>query len=197
MDFEETLEFGAPAATPANMTEATEFKTLLCERIVTEIHEMREQFAPQALDTDAAFRGVQSSMQEQAEKVNLAASGEDESRYAQHTLGDMRANLAGGREMYSHFREWLQSKDGGDELDTEIMAGFARLQAAYDALSGDAVPAVPATWNPTNPSAQDLATPYGTLHSLLEHEANVDEEGSLAHEMEHAAEALGIPQLPQ
>lgn len=196
-EFEATLEFGATARTPATMDEANDFKTLLCERIVTEIGEMRTQFAPQALDTDAAFRGVISSMQEQAEKVNLAASGEDESRYAQHTLADMRANLAGGQEMYSRFRTWLMSVEGGAAIDEEIMAGFERIGAAYDAIAGDAVPAVPATWNPTSPSTEDLATPYGMLHTMLEEEADPDHEGSLAHEMDHAAEALGIPQDPE
>lgn len=195
-DFEATLEFGAPARTPSTMEEADDFKNLLCERIVTEIGEMRTQFAPQALDTDAAFRGVISSMREQAEKVDLAASGEDESRYAQRTLADMRANLAGGREMYSKFRSWLMSLDGGAAIDTEVMAGFDRISSQYDSITGDAVPAVPATWNPTSPSAEDLATPYGMLHSSLEQEADADAEGSLAHAMDRAAEALGIPRDP-
>lgn len=197
VDFEAGLEFGAEAHTPSTMTEADEFKRLLCGRIVSDVHDMRTQFAPQALDTDAAFRGVLSSMREQAEKVNLAASGEDESRYAQNTLADMRANLAGGREMYTQFRAWVQSTDGGGELDTEILAGFDRIESAYMALSGNAVPPVPATWDPANPSSTDLATPYGMLHTMLTEEADDSIEGSLAHEMSHAAEALGIPQLPE
>ena len=69
--------------------------------------------------------------QEQVEKTTLAADGEDESRYAQHTLADMRSNLAGGMNTYDAFRDWVRSEAGGTALDTDILAGFDRVSALY------------------------------------------------------------------
>ncbi len=195
--FESSLPDYTPAAFPADATQAGAFKDALCQRLVDDTTDMRDQFEPLALDAPAAFRGVIGSMAEQYEKVALANSGEDESRYAQHTLGDMRANLEGGHGIYTAFLPWLVSLDGGEALDAEIMAGFGRLATGYAALDGNAIPEVPATWNPDAPSEADLATPYGQLFTLLSTEADPTIAGSLAERMTAAAELLGIPQLPE
>ncbi len=194
--FESALPNYTVAVFPADAAQATTFRDGLCQRLVDDTTTMRDDFEPLALDAAAAFRGVIGSMAEQYEKVGLAATGEDESRYAQFTLGDMRANLEGGRAIYDAFVPWLEAS-GGSDVNVEIEAGFARVEAAYDAIGGDAIPAVPATWNPDAPSAEDLTTPYGELWTLLSTEADPTIAGSLVERMTAAADTLGIPQLPE
>lgn len=193
--FESGLPFYSPAAFPADEEQAAAFRDALCQRFVDDTAAMDEQFAPLTLDSAAAFRGVIASMAEQYEKVNLAATGEDESRYAQRTLGDMRANLEGGEAIFEAFRPWLLEVEGGDALDADIAAGFDRVGAGYDSIAGDAIPAVPEGWNPDDPSEADLATEYGQLWSLLSTEADPSLTGSLVGGMTQAADTLGIPQI--
>ncbi|MCB9549465.1 MAG: EfeM/EfeO family lipoprotein [Myxococcales bacterium] len=194
--FEAGLPAYAPAAFPANRAEAEAFKSALAQRLVDDTAAMRDDFAPLALDAAAAFRGVIGSLAEQAEKIGLASTGEDESRYAQHTLADMRANLAGSEATYAHFRGWIRA-EGGDDLDADIIARLAALRAALDALPGDALPPVPAGFDADAPSAEHLATPYGQLFALVAAEADPDRPGSLVAQMSAAADLIGIPQIPE
>lgn len=196
VDFEKGLPYYQPAAFPANENQARQFKEELLGRLVTDVGTMKQQFNGLALDSSSAFRGVIGSMGEQIEKANKAASGEEESRYAQYTLADMRANVEAGVSIYAAFQPWLREKDGGEALDAKITAGFQRLQQHYAALSGDALPEVPASWSASNPSAQDLATPFGQLYQGLTAEAEPQQDGSLVHSMNAAADLLGIPRLP-
>jgi iron uptake system component EfeO len=197
MEFESALPDYTPAAFPASEIEATDFRDGLCQRLRDDTASMRDQFEPLALDSAAAFRGAIGSVAEQTEKVNLASTGEDESRYAQHTLADMRANLDGGYATIEAFEPWLLSLDGGEEIQRGIDEGFARLQAAYEAVDGDAIPAVPETWNPDSPSEEDLATEYGQLWLLLAEESDPELAGSLVERMTAAADLLGIPRIPE
>ena len=192
--FESALPGYQPAAFPADADEATRLHDALCGRLVDDTATMEADFEPLALDSAAAFRGVIGSMEEQLEKVNLAATGEDESRYARFTLADMRANLEGGRAIYGAFQPWLA--EAAPEVDTDVVAGFDRIEAAYADIEGDAVPAVPEGWNPDAPTEAQLQTPYGQLWSLLLVETDVAEPGSLVERMSAAADALGIPVLP-
>lgn len=194
--FESALAGYAPAAFPATEAEARDFRGALLQRLVDDTATMRDDFEPLALDPASAFRGVIGSMAEQLEKVSLAATGEDESRYAEHTLGDMRANLEGGRAIYGAFRDWLRDQEGGAEIDARIEAGFDRIDARYDTIPGVSIPEVPPTWNPGMPSDADLATEYGQLWLLLTTESDPAQPDSLVSEMTIAADALGIPQLP-
>jgi iron uptake system component EfeO len=194
--FESALTGYVPAAFPVSDQEATDYRDLLVQRLVDDVGTMQSGFEPLALDAAAAYEGVVGSMAEQVEKVALAATGEDESRYAQHTLADMRANLAGGLAIYESFSAWVVSEDGGEELDAELRDGFSRVSAAYDALPGDAVPAVPATWNPDALSEADLATEYGQLWALLSAEADPATDGSLVERMVAAAATIGIEIVP-
>lgn len=196
VDFEKGLPYYQAAAFPTNENQARQFKEELLGRLVTDVGTMKQQFNGLALDSSSAFRGVIGSMGEQIEKANKAASGEEESRYAQYTLADMRANVEAGVSIYAAFQPWLQEKDGGEALDAKITAGFQRLQQHYAALSGDALPEVPASWSSSNPSAQDLATPFGQLYQGLTAEAEPQQDGSLVHSMNAAADLLGIPRLP-
>ena len=189
--FESSLSGYSVAAFPATETEASEFKTGLAQRFVDDAALMGSDFEPLALDSAAAYEGVVGSMAEQVEKITLAYTGEAESRYAGHTLADMRANLEGGLAIYDAFSEWIIA-DGGEDLDTNVRDGFDRVLAVYDTYSGDALPAVPDTWNPDSPSDDDLASDYGVIWSMLETESNPDAEGSLVHAMVEAASAIGI-----
>ncbi|MEW5849115.1 MAG: EfeM/EfeO family lipoprotein [Myxococcota bacterium] len=195
-----TFESGLPnyvaASFPTTEQQAREYKTSLLARLEEDVHTMLEEFGPLALDPSSAFRGVVGSLEEQLEKVNLAYTAEDESRYAQHTLGDMRANLSGGKATFDAFRAELRAKEGGADLETKVTSSFGRIETAYNAISGDAIPAVPEGWNPESPSAEHLQTPYGQLFTILSEEADPEREGSLVHSMNLAADLLGIPQLP-
>jgi iron uptake system component EfeO len=195
--FEAALTGYTPSAFPANMTQASEFRDGLATRLVTDTQAVQTMFAPLTLDTAAAFRGVIGSLGEQIEKITLAAAGEDESRYGQHTLADMRANLDGGKNTYNAFRDWVRSENGGTALDTDILAGFDRVSALYSAVSGDALPAVPAGLNPDAPTAAQLMTPYGKIFAGLSTESDGTNPDSLVSKMSAAADLLGIPQLPQ
>lgn len=182
------------AAFPANEGEARDFKEKLCAKLVTDVNTLETQYKPLALDTASAFRGVIGSMEEQLEKTTFAATGEEESRYARHTLADMRANLEGATATYEAFRPWLQSK-GQAALDTEIVTGLARVKAGFGVVTGDALPTPPATWSSVNPSAADRETAFGKLYTLIETETATTGT-SLVAAMGKAADALGIPALP-
>jgi iron uptake system component EfeO len=195
LDFEKQLAGYSPAAFPTNQQQASDFKTKLCQRLIDDVQTMRTQFKPLALDPQTAYRGVIGSMVEQVEKANKAAGGEEESRYAQFTLADMRANVGAGLTTYNAFRPWLLQK-GGAALDTQIQAGFQSIQNKYNSISGDALPAVPGTWSQT-PSAEDLGTPFGQLYQLLESESDASVAGSLVAVMNQSADVLQIPRLPE
>ncbi|MFO0628856.1 MAG: imelysin family protein [Polyangiales bacterium] len=192
--FERSLREGAvffAPAFPRDAREAAAFRDGLLRRLVDDIAGMRAAFAPLALDPAAAYRGVVSSMREQHEKVDLAATAEEESRYARRTLADMRANLAGGRALLACFRPWLRAAGHADEAD-DLDAQLTAVQARYDALPGETLPPVPEGWNPDAPTAAQRATPYGSLHAFLRVASAPDREGSLAARMVRAGQHLGI-----
>jgi iron uptake system component EfeO len=193
VEFESALPGYVEASYPAADTEAQAFRDELAARLVDDTKTMAESFEPLALDPAAAYSGVLGSMAEQLEKVSLAATGEDESRYAQHTLADMRANLEGGREIYEAFGPWLREKEGGAAIDEQILARFDAIDAAYTSLPGDALPAVPDGWNEDAPSEEHLATEYGQLWQLLVQEADAAATDSLVGRMLAAAELMDIP----
>jgi iron uptake system component EfeO len=193
--FESALSGYQPARFPQTQAEAQAFKSELCRRLVDDVHTMRDEFEPLALDPAAAYRGIIGSMGEQVEKADKAATGEEESRYAQYTLADMRTNVDAGIAIYRVFQPWLRATAGGEAADAEIAAGFARLQAGYAALSGDALPPVPSGWSSTAPTGADLATPFGQLYQLLRREADPTTSDSLVSAMNRSADLLGIPAL--
>ncbi|WP_437931531.1 imelysin family protein [Sorangium sp. So ce291] len=184
------------AAFPATEAEAKAFKRGLCARLVADTKRMQSDFRGLALDAPSAFRGVIGSILEQVEKVAKAATGEEESRYAQYTLADMRANVEAGRLTYEAFQPWLFSKEGdAAAVDQAVLDGFQRLDQAYAALPGDALPPVPGMWSSEDPTAAQLQTPFGQLFSRVRSESDDTVEGSLASSMVQAAALLGIPEL--
>ena len=70
--------------------------------------------------------------------------------------------------------------------------GLARIQSAYDAIEGPAIPTVPNGFDAENPSAEHLKTPYGELFSLLTEESDVSNDASLVKAMLDAAAAMNI-----
>src|SRR5207237_8256852 len=112
-----------------------------------------------------AFTGLVGLMNEQKEKVIKASTGEEESRYSQHTMADLRANLEGTEKIYALFSGWLKSKPAsattpggmtGTMIDAAIKTAFAQLASVYATVVGNAIPAPPATWSPEQPSPADL-----------------------------------------
>jgi iron uptake system component EfeO len=190
--FEKEIEGYKAAAFPKTEQEADDFKNKLAKRLVDDTKEMKAQYATVALEVTTAFQGIVASVQEQSEKTNLAATGEDESRYAQNTLADMRANLNGARKVYEAFKPWIDSADG----DTAgIEAGFKRLEAAYDENDGDALPKVPAGFDPDQPSDDDLESAYGKLWKLLSDETDLENKKSLVFIINEAGKDIGVEGL--
>lgn len=187
--FERALPGYLAPRTPASADEARQFRDGLCARLVRDVASMRSQLAPLALDAPTAWRGIQGSIEEQSEKVRLAATGQDESRYAEHTLADMRANLEGGRAVLTAYAPML------GERATALGARLDELERAYAALPGDALPPVPDAFDPDAPSNEHLATPYGRLFTLLARASDPEQPGSLAHELQRAGLAMGIAPL--
>ena len=152
----------------------------------------------QLIQIAIAFQGLISLMNEQREKVSKAASNEEESRYAQRTMVDIRDNLAGTEAAYALFRPWLLTKKSSDPLrdgksiDANIAAGFDKLAAAYAAVSADAFPIPPPTWSSESPSPDDLATPFGQLYSQVTSAVDPNDPSSVVAQMNDAAAALGL-----
>jgi iron uptake system component EfeO len=138
-------------------------------------------------------------MTEQREKVNKAASGEEESRYSQRTLDDLRENLIGSKRAYELFAAWIQSKGApasgqpsGSDIHHQIELGFGQLDAAYSAVAGAAIPSPPDSWS-DDPSPADLATPFGKLYTIVHATVNPNAPTSVVGEMDAASTLLGFP----
>lgn len=195
IDFEKTLPGYKAAAYPTNDTEAMAFKTQLAQKLVDDSMQLESEWKPAAIDIGAAYQGLVGLMNEQAEKVNLAATGEEESRYANITLFDLRTNLEGTRKIYALFQPWIQSKDTGDTHDAKIEAQLADLATLYAQNTGDNLPAVPADWSSDSPSAANLATPFGQLWQTVHDKVDPTREGSVVFEMNMVAGMLGFPEF--
>ena len=192
VSFESPLAGYAAARFPENQAEAASFKQELCARLVADVTTLQTQWKPAKLDVGAAFQGLISLMNEQHEKVNKAATGQEESRYSRMTLADIHANLSGTETIYALFQPWILSKPKGSAADAGITAGFEALHAAYDANPGDTIPEPPATWS-AEPSEEDLATPFGLLFHAVTVAVDPAREGSIVFEMNQAAGVMGLP----
>ncbi|HEX6273749.1 MAG TPA: imelysin family protein, partial [Polyangiaceae bacterium] len=93
--FERGIPGYRAARFPENATDALDFKQKLAGRLVLDVEKLEREFSPLALDIAFAFRGLVDLAAEQVEKVDRAATGQEESRYAQATLRDLRANREG------------------------------------------------------------------------------------------------------
>lgn len=200
--FEASLPGYAPASFPATAEQAAQFQTGLCARLVADTKTLLDQWTPQEIDVSGAFQGLIGLMNEQKEKVNKASTGEEESRYSQHTMADLHANLAGTKKIYGLFSEWLRSKPAtattpagmtGTMVDAAVNAGFDQLAAIYGTVPGDAIPQPPATWSAEMPSPADLQSPFGTLYTAIHQAVDPTAPTSVVSLMNQGATLLGIP----
>jgi len=195
--FESTLPGYRAAAFPATEAEAAEFKTGIAQKLIDDADALHDQWVSAAtIDIGAAYQGLVGLMNEQKEKVNLAATGEEESRYANDTLFDLRNNLDGTKKVYELFRDWIAARNG-DPDDTAIEEKFTSLSALYDSNAGDALPPVPATWSSDNPTAADQATPFGMLWVQVHADVDPQTAGSIVFSMNQIATLLGFPQFEE
>jgi len=197
--FEKTLPGYVAAAWPATEAQAAEFKNELCARLVSDAKKLLDLWTPANIDVSGAFQGLIGLVNEQQEKVNKAATGEEESRYSQHTMLDLRDNLDGTTTIYKLFQPWLDSKPASGDLpagsmvDASIIAGLGGLGTIYDMVQGDAIPQPPATWSAEMPSAADLATPFGMLYEQIHAAVDPSQPDSIVSRMNEGAQLLGIP----
>jgi iron uptake system component EfeO len=191
--FESKLTGYKPAAYPATDDEAIAFKTVLMQRLIQDATDLRKQWQPAAIDIGTAYQGLAGLMNEQKEKVNLAAAGQEESRYANITMFDLRSNLEGTQKAYSMFREWIHSKAAGPNSDSTLRDKFIALEVLYkQTTSDDAIPAAPMDWRP-EPTDANLATPFGTLWKHVHESVDPRRGGSVVYEMNQIANLLGLP----
>jgi iron uptake system component EfeO len=200
VEFETSLPGYKAAAWPKTAEEAAAFKDKLCARLVTDTKMLLDEWTKASrLDVSGAFQGLIGLVNEQQEKVNKASTNEEESRYSQHTMADLRANLDGTTAIYALFRDWLRTKPAGGttpsgtDVDAAITAGLAELDTVYGGVQGDAIPAPPATWSAEAPSAADLQTPFGQLYTKIHDAVDPGKAGSLVNHMNDGANLLGIP----
>ena len=155
---------------------------------------------PAQIDIGGAFQGLVSLMNEQREKVNKASTLEEESRYSQRTMADIRDNLAGTEAIYELFAPWLVTRThsadptkDGPGTDARIRAGFKALHASYSAVPGAAIPQPPASWSSEHPSAEDMQTPFGALYGAVQAAVDPGNDASVVEAMNDAAGILGFP----
>ena len=192
--FESSLPGYKPASFPTTADDADTFKTGLAAQLVTDTKALLDQWTQGAApDVSGAFQGLIGLMNEQQEKVNNAATGEEESRYSQRTMADLRANLDGTSKIYGLFRGWLATKPAAAPVDTSITTGMTDLKTLYTSVTGDAIPAPPATWSAEDPSSADLGTPFGMLYQAVHQAVNPSTTESIVGQMNEAAMLLGIP----
>jgi iron uptake system component EfeO len=193
--FERALPGYVPARPLSSEGDVRSFRDGLCARLVRDLAAMEAALAPVALDPQTAWRGIQGSIEEQAEKVRLGTTGQSESRYAGHTLADMRANLEGGRAVLEAFATEIEALPDGSERLRRLREGFSELEEAYRAIEGDDLPPVPEGFDPDAPSDAHLATPYGRLFARLARDSDPEVAGSLAHTLRETGLAMGIAPL--
>lgn len=193
VEFERVLPGYHPARFPATAAEAATFRDGLSARLLSDVEHLAADFRPLQPDVAFTYRGLVDLAIEQAEKLNKASSGEEESRYAQTTMRDLRSNIAGCREAYELFRPWVSSRPAGPAADALVIEAFGRLEAAYRQVRGDALPRPPETWSSVNPRPADLATPFGTLFAAVKRELEPATRGSLVNALGEVAVVLGLP----
>ena len=167
------------ASWPKDEAEATRFKTLLCSQLIKDVEYLRTVWTPQNMDAQGAYDGLEGLVAEQREKISNAASSEEESRYANVTLADLRANLKGLQRAFGVFEPVIAKHPESKETLTGIRSGFARLNALYKQFPGDAVPEAPATFSTENPSAADLQSDFGKLWAGVKAEVDLNNEQGL------------------
>src|ERR1019366_6606336 len=193
--YETGLGYVPPQSYPKTQQDADDFKNKLCAKIITDATDLLNGWTPAMIDIGSAFSGLTSLMNEQKEKVTKAGLDQEESRYSQRTMDDLRQNLAGTTIIYAVFSPWIKSKAGGSDVDAKVNASFVGLKSVYDsaAYAGDAFPKPPADWSDVTPSAADLMTPFGQLYTAADSAVDATKADSTVSEMNDAAALCGLP----
>jgi iron uptake system component EfeO len=188
-----TFEIALPgyrqAAYPATDNEAIAFKTQLVQRLIDDASLLASSWKPEDVDIAAAYQGMVDLMNEQQDKVRLAAKGAEESRYSNITLADLRNNVTGTHQAYDLFREWIHSKSSATSSDQQVQDQFSSLKNAYAVTPGESLPAAPPGWNPGNPT---LDSDFGKLWQQVHNSVDPDSRGSVVFEMNRIADLLGL-----
>lgn len=187
--FESVLPGYKQAAYPATDNEAIAFKTELVQRLIDDASLLASSWKPEDVNIAAAYQGMVELMHEQQDKVKLAASGAEESRYSNITLADMRNNVAGTNQAYDLFREWIHSKSSAVASDQLVQDQFSSLKNAYALTPGESLPAAPPGWDPNNPT---LDSDFGKLWQQVHDSVDPDSQGSVVFEMNRIADLLGF-----
>ena len=190
--FERTLDGYVEAAYPVSDDDAIAFKTLLVQRTIDDADALRKRWRTATIDAALAYRGLIGVMIEDKENMRLAVASEEESRYSNVTLFDLRASLDGTQKTYELFRDWIRSKEVGAHSDSKIQVNFDRLSAAYGMTPTDSLPAIPASWCSANPSDEDLATPFGVMWQLVRESVDSQDDSSVVFLMDQIATLLGF-----
>ena len=182
----------SPARYPGTDNEAIAFKTQLVQRLIEDADGLIEEWVPSQVDIGSSYVGLVGLMSEQREKVALAVTGEEESRYANITLFDLRNNLDGTKKVYELFRNWILAKSA-ETSDRRILERFTSLMAAYYTTNSDSLPEVPSGWSSDNPTPDNLNTPFGALWMQVRESVDPSTDGSVVFEMNRVAKVLGLP----
>ncbi len=177
--FESTLAGYAPAAFPATEQEASDFKNVLCGKLIADATALQVAWRTEDIDVSGAFDGLMALIGEQQTEISHAQNGAEESRYSQLTMDDLRSNVDGVEAIYGIFRPWIATKDGGSDMDAKIESGFATLDDLYGNVPGDAVP-----------DASSAA--YTELLGAVTTAVDPSHDGSIVFEMTRARSSLGL-----
>lgn len=182
--------YGVPR-TPATLEEARAYREELLGRLSADVDSLITMFEPLELDIDFAFQGLIDLAAEQAEKVDRAATGQEESRYAESTMRDLRMNAEGCRQAYEFFRPSLRER-GGEALDRRVQLAFERLERAYAEVEGDAIPAPPEGFSGLRPTDAHLRSSFGRLWATVRAEADPNGKEALVPLLYEVADKLEL-----
>lgn len=183
------------AAWPATESQANEFRAGVCAKLYDDIQTLFERVSSGTVDIEGAFEGMTALMGEQKEKVSLAGSRQDESRYAQRTMVDLKRNLAGTRASYAFFVPWLSFRKPGSGFDSDVQTAFGRLDQTYKGINSEGIPDPPDGWNSDIPTPADQASPFGKLFVEVVQEVDATYPGSAVSRMNEVARVLGLPEF--
>jgi iron uptake system component EfeO len=176
------------SAYPATDNEAVAFKTQLVQRLIDDATQLQSSWKPEDVDIATGYQGMVALMNEQQDKVELAATGAEESRYSNITLADLRNNLTGTTQAYDLFRDWIHSKSSAMTSDHMVQDQFSSLKTAYASTPGESLPAAPPGWVPSDPTDSDFGKLWHQVHASVD----PNSQGSVVFEMNRIAVLLGF-----
>ncbi|HEX4383365.1 MAG TPA: imelysin family protein [Myxococcales bacterium] len=189
--YEAGLGYVPPASFPTTNEQALEFKNVLCARLVTDAQALLAGWTVDKIDVAQSYPGLTSLVNEQLSKIGDAATAQEESRYSQRVLDDMRHNMEGTAAIYTAFSPWLSARTG-HFVDLHILSGFDDLQAVYAAQpAGVNLPPAPAGFDPDAPT--DDA--YGQLFTAVQALSDPEGDDSLTTRLNAGARLMHLPEF--